>query len=126
MLSYPREVRVANGTIEWHARLRDAAIPIACLRRVRANTMPQNAVVLESEGIASASSSRRVGRGLPWRRSPSPVRGWRSLEIVECFGSWSGKTNGSSVESLDSAVRWRLIGTFTLAGAGDGERTPVL
>lgn len=101
---YPHEVRIANGTIEWHARLRDAAIPTSALRRVRANTMPQNAVVLEFEGDRQrlilvtggfADFLEALTVTCPWVEVSS--------EIVDRFGSWSGKTNGFFVESLDPA-----------------------
>lgn len=103
-VSYPHEVRIADGTIEWHARLRDAAIPTSALRRVRVNTMPQNAVVLEFEGDRQrlilvtggfADFLEALTVTCPWVEVSS--------EIVDRFGSWCGKTNGFFVESLDSA-----------------------
>lgn len=100
----PREVRVTSTSLEWKARLRHDVIPIERLRRLRCNTLPSTMVVLEFEGhrqrlIAVAGGFADFLEALtvtcPWVEVSS--------EIVDRFGSWSGKTNGFFVESLDPA-----------------------
>lgn len=101
----PIEVRVADSLIEWKARLRRDVIPAASLRRLRCNTVPSGAIVLEFEGHRPrlmyvsggfADFVEALTVTCPWVEV--------STDVIDRFGSWSGKTNGFFVESHNSAA----------------------
>jgi hypothetical protein len=100
----PLEVRVTPSTIEWTTRLRRAVTPVASLRRLRCKSVPSTAVVFEFEGHRSrfmlvtggfADFLEALTVTCPWVEVSS--------EIVERFGSWSGKKDGFFVESPEVA-----------------------
>ena len=101
----PLEVRVTNTSIEWRASLRSDEIPVQSLRRLRCSTISANAIVLEFEGHPPrlilgtggfADFLEALTVTCPWVEVSS--------EVVDRFGSWSGRTNGFSIESLDPAT----------------------
>lgn len=104
--SIPLEVRVTNTLIEWRSRLRNDVIPIESLRRLRCNTLPSTAIVLEFENHRPRLLLV-TGGFADFLEVLTVACSWVevSSEIVDRFGSWTGKTNGFFVESPDPATR---------------------
>jgi hypothetical protein len=95
----PLEVRVTATSLEWRARLRHGRLPLSSLRRVRRNTFPAGTVVLEAE--AHPARVVMVNGGFADFLEALTVRcPWIevSSDVVEHYGSWSGRASGYFVE----------------------------
>ena len=96
---FPLEVRVDEELVTWQSSLRTVTAPVAAVRRMRCNTTPAGAVVIEFEGQAPmvvyviggfADFLRAMSLRCPWMEVDQ--------EVIDKFGAFSTGHSGFFAE----------------------------